>query len=48
LTLESIRVEPPPLLRVACFATHFPAPLGDLAPAAEILAWLRPDASTPL
>jgi DNA/RNA-binding domain of Phe-tRNA-synthetase-like protein len=46
--LESIRVEPPPLLRVACFATHFPAPLGELAPSAEILAWLRPDASTPL
>jgi DNA/RNA-binding domain of Phe-tRNA-synthetase-like protein len=43
-----IGVEHHPLLRVACFTTHFPAPLGDLESSGETLAWLAPDASTPL
>ncbi|HET9984651.1 MAG TPA: hypothetical protein VFQ38_13735 [Longimicrobiales bacterium] len=43
-----LEVEPHPLLRVAAFTTRFPAPLGELAPAAELVALLRLDAAAPL
>ncbi|MBA2243665.1 MAG: hypothetical protein H0W11_01830 [Gemmatimonadetes bacterium] len=43
-----IEVEEHPLLRLAAFTTHFPAPLGDLPTPAEIQRLLDADAPAPL
>jgi DNA/RNA-binding domain of Phe-tRNA-synthetase-like protein len=43
-----LRVDPHPLLRVAVFATRFPAPLGELATPPAVLDALRVDAPAPL
>ena len=44
----TLAIAPHPLLRVAAFATGFPAPLGALATPAAVLDLLRPDAAAPL
>ena len=44
----AITVEEHPLLRVAAFTTHFPAPLGELATPDEVLRLLDADAPAPL
>ncbi|CAN5296977.1 hypothetical protein BH20GEM2_BH20GEM2_01480 [soil metagenome] len=43
-----LEVEEHPLLRLAAFTTHFPAPLGDLPTPAEIQRLLDADAPAPL
>jgi DNA/RNA-binding domain of Phe-tRNA-synthetase-like protein len=43
-----LEIDPHPLLRVAAFTTHFPAPLGELPTPAALVALLRLDAPTPL
>lgn len=43
-----LNVDDHPLLRVAAFATRFPAPLGELTTPSAVLDGLRVDATTPL
>lgn len=44
----AIRIEEHPLLRVAAFATRFPAPLGELPTPDEVRRLLAPDAPAPM
>jgi DNA/RNA-binding domain of Phe-tRNA-synthetase-like protein len=48
VTMTALLVEPHPLLRVAAFATTFPAPLGACATPVAVREALRPDAPAPL
>ncbi|MES2639352.1 MAG: phenylalanine--tRNA ligase beta subunit-related protein [Myxococcota bacterium] len=43
-----LALEPHPLLALGAFTTTFPAPIGEVATPAEILALLKPDAPAPL
>lgn len=47
-TIVQLTVEPHPLLRVAAFATRFPAPLGELPTPEGLARLLRLDAPAPL
>ena len=44
----SLKLEPHPLLLPACFATHLPRPLGELASPEWLTALLRPDSTAPV
>ena len=46
--VTSVLVEPHPLLDAAAFVTRFPAPLGELAASAPIVALAEPGATAPL